>query len=129
MTDKKIEALKARFKKVLGYATWILAALLIISTIKNVNKVLSIRKQVEVERQKVEKMQADNAKLQAQIIEAEGSDFIDKQMHDKLGLAKGGETVVILPEDSIVRSLAPIKTPDEDILPDPNWMKWKKLFF
>ena len=129
MSDKKSEALKSRFKKVLGYATWALVVILIISATKNINKVISIRKQVEAERQRVEKMQADNAKLQAQIAEAEGADFIDKQMHDKLGFTKTGETVVVLPEDSIVKSLAPVQTPDEDTLPDPNWMKWKKLFF
>lgn len=129
MSDKKLEAFKIKFKKVLGYATWVLVVILIISATKNINKVVSIRKQVEAERQRVEKMQAENAKLQAQIAEAEGADFIDKQMHDKLGFTKTGETVVVLPEDSIVKSLAPTQTPDEDTLPDPNWVKWKKLFF
>jgi len=129
MADKKLEALKHKFKKVLGYATWALVVLLTLSTIKNVNRVISIRKQVEVERQKVEKMQADNAKLQAQIAEAQGSDFIDKQIHDKLGLTKAGEAIVVLPDESIVRSLAPAPSVDEEILADPNWMKWKKMFF
>lgn len=129
MTDKKLEAFKIKFKKVLGYATWVLVILLIVSAVKNINKVMGIRKLVETERQRVEKMQAENAKLQAQIAEAEGTDFIDKQMHDKLGFTKTGETVVVLPEDSIVKSLAPTQTSDEDTLPDPNWVKWKKLFF
>lgn len=129
MSDKKMEVFRIKFKRILGYATWALVILLVISATKNINKVMNIRKQVEIERQKVEKMQADNAKLQAQIAEAEGTDFIDKQIHDRLGFTKTGETVVVLPEDSIVKSLAPVQTPNEDTLPDPNWMKWKKLFF
>ena len=129
MVDREKPVSKIKFKRVLGYATWVLTVILVVSTINNINKITSIRKQVEAERQRVEKMQADNAKLQEQIVEAQGADFIDKQMHDKLGFAKTGETVVVLPDDSIVKSLAPVQTPDEDILPDPNWMKWKKLFF
>lgn len=128
MADKKPEALKHKFRKLLGYATWVLVALLLISSVKNINRVVSIRKQVEVERERVEKMQADNAKLQAQITEAQGSDFIDKQIRDKLGLTKEGEAIVVLPDESIVKSLAPPLTTNAETLPDPNWKKWEKLF-
>ena len=128
MTDRKLEALKLKFKHLLGYATWILVVLLLISTVKNVSRVLNIRKQVEEERMRVEKMQADNTALQAQIAEAQGSDYIDKQIRNKLGLTKEGEVVVVLPEESVVRSLAPPETVDEEVLPDPNWRKWLKLF-
>ncbi len=129
MADKKLETIKLKLKKFLGYATLGLVALLLISTVKNVNRVINIRKQVEVERERVEKMQAENVKLQAQIAEAQGSDFIDKQIRNKLGLTKEGETIVILPDESILKSLAPALVIDEETLPDPNWLKWKKLFF
>ena len=128
MADKKLESLKLKFKSFLGYATWVLVAALLVSTVKNVNRVVSIRKQVEDEKQRVEKMQADNAKLQVQIAEAQGSDFIEKQIRDKLGLSKEGEAIVVLPDESIIRSLAPPATTGEENLPDPNWKKWLKLF-
>ncbi|KKR43644.1 MAG: coiled-coil [Microgenomates group bacterium GW2011_GWC1_41_20] len=129
MSDKKTELLKLKFKSLLGYAAWVLVVILLVSTVKNINRVLSIRKQVEEEKQRVEKMQSDNAKLQAQIMEAQGSEFIEKQIRDKLGLTKTGEVVVILPDESIVKRLAPPVTLDDETLPDPNWLKWKKLFF
>ena len=129
MKNKNPGLLEVKFKSVLGYAIWFLAALISISTVRNIGRVVSIRKQVEAERQKVEKMQADNAKLQTQIAEAQGQDFIEKQIRNKLGLTKEGEAMVVLPDESIVRSLAPSLTSEEETLPDPNWKKWEKLFF
>ena len=129
MKNKNLGFLEVKFKSVLEYAIWFLVVLLLISTVRNIGRVISIRKQVEVERQKVEKMQADNAKLQTQIAEAQGQDFIEKQIRNKLGLTKEGEAMVVLPDESIVRSLAPSLTSEEETLPDPNWKKWQKLFF
>jgi len=129
MKNKNLGSLEVKFKSVLEYAIWFLVVLLLISTVRNIGRVISIRKQVEVERQKVEKMQADNAKLQTQIAEAQGQDFIEKQIRNKLGLTKEGEAMVVLPDESIVRSLAPSLTSEEETLPDPNWKKWQKLFF
>ena len=128
MADKKLELIKLKFKSLLGYTAWILVAVLLVSTVKNINRVISIRKQVEEERERIQKMQADNAKLQAQIAEAQGSDFIEKQIRDKLGLSKEGEAIVVLPDESIVKSFAPPITASEETLPDPNWKKWLKLF-
>jgi cell division protein FtsB len=124
----KTEDLPNWTKKALGYATWALIAFLLISTIRNINRVAGIRTQVEKERQRVEKMQADNAKLEEQIAETQGSDFIEKQIRNKLGLAKVGEAIVVLPDEEILRKLAPQITSEEDVLPDPNWKKWLKLF-
>lgn len=126
--NEKIEKLPNWMKKVLGYATWILIGLLTISTIRNINRVISIRDQVEKERQKVERMKIENIKLEEQIAQAQGSEYIEKQIRNKLGLVKSGEAIVVLPDQEIIRKLAPQKTVEEDTLPDPNWKKWLKLF-
>ena len=129
MNDKRLELVKKKFGKLIGYAIWGLIVLLSISTVKNVSRVISIRKQVEEEKTKVEKMEAENKALQAQINEAQGTEFIEKQMRDKLGLTKEGEAMVVLPDEDVVKSFAPPLTITENSLPDPNWVKWKKLFF
>ncbi len=126
--NEKIEKLPIWMKKVLGWATWGLIILLTISTVKNINRVASIRSQVEKERQKVERMKVENAKLEEQIAEAQGQEFIEKQIRNKLGLVKSGEAIVVLPDEEIIRKLAPQKVVEEDTLPDPNWKKWLKLF-
>lgn len=126
--DKKSSISKHKIRKILIYAAWILVAMLVVSTFKNINRVIGIRKQVAQEKAKVEKIQKENEELQTQITEAQSQEFIDKQIRDRLGLTKAGETIVILPDEQIVRSMAPSMEDDEKIFLDPNWKKWVKLF-
>ncbi|MCX6704696.1 MAG: septum formation initiator family protein [Candidatus Woesebacteria bacterium] len=125
---KMIESVKNKAKTLLGVATWILVLLLFISTIKNIGRVRSINDAVQKEKNKVEKMKEENARLEAQIAQTQGSAFIEKQIRDKLGLAKAGEAIVVLPDPEILKKLAPQMPVEEDTLPDPNWKKWIKLF-
>lgn len=129
MKNGKIGFVKVKFKKFFGYVIWGLVIVFLISTVRNINRVISINRQVEEEKQKIEKIEADNKKLAIQIAEAQSSEFIENQIRNKLGYARSGETVVIMPDESIVRSLAPPETTLQASLPDPNWVKWKKLFF
>jgi len=105
-----------------------LVFLLLISTVKNIGRVGSINKAVQSEKDKVEKMKQENAELEAQIAQTQGSAFIEKQIRDKLGLAKAGEAIVVLPDVEILKKLAPRIPVEENTLPDPNWKKWIHLF-
>ncbi|MDP3994252.1 MAG: hypothetical protein Q8P91_00270, partial [bacterium] len=60
--------------------------------------------------------------------EAKKQEYIEKQLRDKLGLSKEGETIVVLPDADTLRKLVPPIPGEEEILPDPNWKKWLKLF-
>jgi len=122
------EKVKIKAKKLFGLAIWILAFLLLISTVKNIQKVADINNAVRTEKTKVEKMQEENAQLAAQIAQTQGDAYIEKQIRDKLGLAKPGEAIVVLPDADILRQLAPQIPVEENTLPDPNWKKWMKLF-
>jgi len=126
---KIVENLKIKAKKLLGIAVWVLIVLLLVSTVKNIERVSGIKSAVQKEKEKVEKMKEDNLKLEAQIAQTQGSEFIDKEIRDKLGLVKEGEAIVILPDAEVLRKLAPQMPVEEDTLPDPNWKKWEKLFF
>jgi cell division protein FtsB len=126
---KFVENAKNKAKKIAGYLVWLLAALLLISTFRNISRVAAIRSDVEKERQKLEKIKAENASLEAQIAKAQSSGFIEQQLRDKLGLVKEGEVIVVLPDEDTLRKLAPPQLIEENTLPDPNWKKWEKLFF
>jgi cell division protein FtsL len=126
---KVTENLKIKAKKLLGYAIWVFVVILLISTVRNINSVRNIQSQVDSEKLKVEKMKEENTQLQAQINQAQSSDDIEKQIRDELGLAKPGEAIVVLPDPDVIRKLAPITPVEEDSLPDPNWVRWEKLFF
>lgn len=125
---KIIENAKNKAKKLIGYATWVLVLFLVVSTVRNIARVKAINSLVASEKDKLEQMKQDNAKLQTQIALTQGDAFIEKQIRDKLGLAKAGEAVVILPDTAILRALSPQLPVEENSLPDPNWRKWLKLF-
>lgn len=123
-----VKRLKVKFEKLGGYAIWILVVLLTISLIKNVGKVKRIRGEIAAEKEKIAKMKMVNEVLANQVAQAQKPEFIDREIRNKLGLVKTGETVVVLPEEDVLKSLAPKVEIDQEALPDPNWKKWLKLF-
>jgi cell division protein FtsB len=115
-------------RKIIGIAIWILIIFLLISTVKNLQKVANINRVVQAEKDKVEKMKEENTALQAQITQIQSPEFIEGQIRNKLGLVKPGEAIVILPDAETLKKLAPQMPIEENTLPDPNWKKWEKLF-
>jgi cell division protein FtsB len=126
--NKIIENLKTKAKTLVSLATWVLVLFLLISTVKNIGRVRNINDAVQKEKDRVEKMKEENAALEEQIAQTQGSAFIEKQIRDRLGLAKEGEAIVVLPDSEILKKLAPQIPVEENSLPDPNWKKWLKLF-
>ena len=102
--------------------------LLITSLIRGILKNLKVSDRVKEERRRVEELKAEKDKLENRVTEAESQVNIERQLRDKLGLAKEGEYILVLPEDDILRKLAPKEVGTEETLPDPNWVKWMKLF-
>ena len=139
MDRKIVENLKARdvsagglsigLQKAVGYGIWLVILLLSLSVARNLAKVVSVRQEVASEKEKVAKMEKINKDLEKQIAGTQGVDFVEKQIRNKLGLVKSGEALVILPDEDIVKRLAPVVDDQNDVLPDPNWKKWEKLFF
>ena len=71
---------------------------------------------------------------QAELIELQKSvnspEFVEKEARDRLGLAKEGEVIVILPSADVLKSVAPPQEPLEDYPEqDPIWRRWTKMFF
>lgn len=120
--------LGSKFGKLKGYLMLLLAAFLVLSIIRNIGKIVQIRSEVARERAKTEKQKRENDELAKKVAETQGPEFVEKEVRDKLGLVKPGETIVVLPDTETLRNLAPKPPVDEDALPDPNWKKWLKLF-
>ncbi len=129
MNTKFHDSLKLRLRKLVSYGIWLMIIALGFSTIQNISKVVRTRDEIQKEKDRVAKMRDVNLSLEKQIAEAQSSAFIEKQVRDKLGLAKAGESVVILPDEDTLRKLAPQTSSEDNTLPDPNWKKWEKLFF
>ena len=78
---------------------------------------------------RLEKIKEENAKLTEQLKVIQSEEYSEKQYRDKLGLAKEGEIIVVLPEADVVRKLSPSIPEEQEIRPRPNWQKWFDLFF
>ncbi len=120
--------MKQIITKIGNYLVWLLILLLALSVIRNIGRVALVRSEVQKAREKVAKIEAENAVLEKEVEKAQSEVFIEKQIRDKLGLAKEGEAIVILPDEEVLRKLAPNPYQDENSLPDPNWKRWLKLF-
>lgn len=73
-------------------------------------------------------LKADQEKLKSEL-EAIQSGFNKERLaRDKLGLAKEGEIVIVLPEEGVLRRLSPRRLTEEKTESlSPNWKKWWEL--
>ena len=106
----------------------IFAAFLLISLVRNINRINKAGKRIEEKSFKVQDLAEDNEKLKRQLEEIESTEYIEKQIRNNLGMAREGEIVIVLPEDDVLRVYAPEEFVEEDVVPVPNWVKWKNLF-
>lgn len=107
----------------------ILFLFLVVSFIRGVSSLSSARKQISEAERRVEEAKKKNEELKAKAQEVVSQAFTEQVARDKLGLAKPGETVIVLPDAEIVKKFSGrVINVEEDTLPDPNWKKWLKLF-
>lgn len=111
------------------YLGFFLGLLFILSLARNVSKIARAGKRIDKAESRVEKLRKENEEMQRRLAEVRGEEYIEKQLRDKLGLAKEGEIVVVLPDEETLRKIAPSVPEEEDVLPDPTWKKWLHLFF
>ena len=118
-----------RLKTYSRYLLILICIVLMASLIKNIYKIKEAQEEINQLQARVEELREKNDGLKQSIEVAKSEEFIEKQLRDKLGLAKEGEIVIVLPEEEVLRKLAPEDEEEEVFLPDPNWKKWMKLFF
>lgn len=126
---EKIKSLFKNFSRSL--TTYILLLLLIfilISLTSNLIKVRQAYEKIKKEETKVEDLKKENEQIKSELEMVKTDEFIETQLRDKLGLAKEGEIVVVLPDEEVLRKLAPEIREEKDSLPDPNWKRWLNLF-
>lgn len=102
--------------------------LLSLNLLKDIGRNKQIHAQIQAEREKLAKIEADNTKLANDLALAQSPNFIEREVRNKLGLAREGEAVVVLPDSDTLKKLAPQIPTQTETLPDPIWRKWLKLF-
>ncbi len=129
MFEKLIGSAKNKLKDYLNYILLFLAFLFIVSSIRNILRINQASKEILEAEERVDEAIAENNELKAKVKELRSPEFQEVQLRDKLNLAKEGEIVVVLPDEEILRKLAPKRIEEENILPDPTWKRWLKLFY
>lgn len=120
--------MKTKIKSTFQIVIVIIVIILCAFLVKNILKISGSSQKITNEKTNVENLKKENADLQKQLESVKGTQFIESVARDKLGLAKSGDIVVVLPDEATLKSLAP-KLPEETFsLPVPIWQRWLKLF-
>lgn len=73
----------------------------------------------------VYKLEIKNKELKKQLATIQSLDFIEAAVRDKLGFARKGETIVVIPEEKLKLVLG---TSSSAQIRLPNWLGWLKVF-
>lgn len=77
---------------------------------------------------KIRKVEEEREELVRRESEVNSPEFIEREARNRLGMARVGEVVVVLPPEDYLRSLVgPLD--EERIAEKPNWQKWLELLF
>jgi len=123
-----IQRIKEKLRRFSNLMVILFALFLVVSLIRNANRINKARARIEEKNVDVHELADDNEELKRRIEEIESIEYIERQIRDNLGMVKEGEVVIILPEDDILRGLAPEVYVEAEDIPQANWEKWKELF-
>ena len=113
-------------KRIISGLILIFSLYLIVSLSRGIIDLFQKEKIIEREEEGLEELRVETEKLREEYEYVQSEEFVEKEAREKLGLAKEGETVVILPEDFEEMVEASRKEVESDEV--PNWKKWVGLF-
>ncbi len=116
-------------KRYIRWALLIVVLAIIISMGRNALGLFDRRDQIKEARERVEELEREQAQLLELKEKVESPEFVEKEAREKLGLAKPGEVVVVLPSEDILRRLAPKIEEEEFVEALPIWKRWARMFF
>ena len=76
----------------------------------------------------VTSLEKENEELMEKVRETESQGFDEKEIRDKLGLAKPGEAVVVIPEEMLRKGVGEFDEREFEF-DEMVWKKWAALFF
>ena len=98
------------------------------SIFRDLKKAKEVEKIIKKEEEEVFNLRKKRNELEKRIEETKDIDNIERQLRDKLGLARENEIIIVLPDDETLRSFSPKLEEEKEIPVDPNWKKWVKIF-
>ena len=114
-------------RKIMSLAIIISSAVLIVNVSRSIWD-LRHRRDILGERERVlKRLEAERARLEKEYEYVKSPEFIEQEARNRLGLAREGEQVVLLPEKK--ESGISNQESGEGKANIPNWKKWWRLFF
>lgn len=114
---------------IIGFPVLLVLLLILISSFtKSIKRIREGDLLIKKTKVKIEKLNEENKILEEQLRITQSEEFVEKQLRDKLGLAKEGEIVLVLPDNETLKKLAPVIPSEEEVTLKPNWKKWLELF-
>lgn len=105
----------------------ILALVVIVYKLFNqISNTLNVSNRLNKQVESLSKAEIKNRELKEKLSQIKSPQFIEEVARNKLGLAKPGETIVIIPDEKIRQILGASQTALTRL---PNWLGWLKLFW
>ncbi len=120
--------MKVKIKSFIQYLIVIIAFVAIYSLLKSISRLTSANQKIIDEQNYVSELKKQNEELNQKLSIVQNPLFIEEEARNKLGLAKKGEIVVVLPDATTLRNLVPKEFVEKVAFPDDNLQKWMKLF-
>lgn len=106
---------------------FLLGLYLIVSFTRDLWVLRQKEKEITQSQLQLEKAKIGNKGLKEELEYVQSEAFIEKEARDKLGMAKPGETVLVLPQlEGIVNFVSFGEAEEKEL---PNWQRWWRLFF
>ena len=105
----------------------LLSFLFFLSLYRNLQKIGKVEKRLADKEEKVRQLEQKNKEIGEKLEKISSQEYVEKKLRDDLGLVREGETIFVLPDENLLRSLVPELPNEEEELPPPNWKKWLDL--
>lgn len=114
------------FKKIIRFTILLAGIYLIIGLSRDIVRLLKVADSLKLAEQKVKQLEGERSRLLEKKQYYSSPEFIEKEAREKLGMAKPGEAIVLLPTNlpQVLGRQEPKAEPEI-----PNWWKWWNLFF
>lgn len=113
-------------KKIILGAIILISILVTYNLINQIKEAIKSGERLSQSADVVFSLEAKNKDLKKKLTEAQSLESIESEIRNKLGFAKKGETVVVIPEDKLKLVLGASSAAQVRL---PNWLGWVKVFF
>ena len=131
MNNQKVTTIGNSFSlsRIIKYGVLVLSLGMSYSLVQNIIEIRGSGQEIEAVKSRLEQVQLEREKAEEELSYVMSDAFTENQGRDRLGLSGENEVVVVLPDEDILRRIAPRpKLSTSDQLPDPYWKKWLNLF-